>query len=128
VLAAACLLLAAAVVSAAPLGAAATRAEAARWLEDLREAGAELGMPLAWRYSFVAAATERLEALSLELVTAGFAIEGLKGSGAGVRLSVTRVELLAAAALVSRNRELESLARRHGVRYVGVEAVSRQAR
>jgi hypothetical protein len=128
-LVAAALALLATEVGGAPLGAAATRAEASTWLERLGAAGADVGVPLAWRYSFSAATTERLEALSLELVRAGYAIESLapaRGGGAA-RLDVTRVELLTPAAVGTRSGELAALARRHRARYVGLDLAAAAA-
>jgi hypothetical protein len=107
---------------AVPQHAKATRAELTRWLDGLRASGTNVAEPLRWRYGFVASATPPLEALSLELVRAGYAIEALtKGSDEGAQLSLTRVELLAPAGLERRNRELAALAREHGARYVGVD-------
>jgi hypothetical protein len=109
---------------AAPPGPTAPRAELARWLDELRASGAaDVGAPQPWRYSFSAAASAGLEALSLELVPAGYSIETLTAGAAGVaRLLVTRRELHSPATLEQRNRELVLLAGRHGVRYDGVDA------
>lgn len=113
----------------APLAAAATHAEASAWLERLRAAGANVAAPLAWRHSFAAATTERLEGLSLELVRAGYAIESLAPArdGGGARLDVTRVELLTPAAVGTRSAELAALARRHRARYLGLDIAAAAA-
>jgi hypothetical protein len=106
----------------APQHPTATRAELTRWLDGLRASGTNVAAPLRWRYGFAAGATPSLEALSLELVRAGYAIEALtKGADEGAQLSLTRVELLAPPGLERRNRELAALAREYGARYVGVD-------
>lgn len=100
----------------------ATRAELTQWLEQLRATGIDVAAPLEWRYAFSANDSARLEALSLELVAAGYAIDALTpGTAGGVRLGVTRAELLTPAGLERRNRDLGSLARKHRARYVGVD-------
>jgi hypothetical protein len=100
----------------------ATRAELKVWLEQLRAAGVDVAVPLSWRYAFSASDSARLEALSLELVAAGYAIDALQPGGAGgARLSVTRAELLTPIGLERRNRDLASLARKHGARYDGID-------
>jgi hypothetical protein len=100
----------------------ATRAELAQWLESLRAAGIEVAAPLSWRYAFSARSTARLEALSLELVAAGYAIETMAAApSGGAGLFMTRTELLTPAALERRDRELAALARKHGARYDGID-------
>ena len=104
--------------AAAPQSAAATRAELTRWLEHLRANGADVAAPLPWRFSFSASLAARLEPLSVELVSRGYAIESLRPRVAdGTELMVTRVELLTPTALERRNRELAALARQYDVRY-----------
>ena len=110
---------------AAPQSAAATRAELTTWLERLRASGVDVAAPLSWRYTFGASAAARLESLSLELVRLGYAIETLEPRAPdAAALSVTRVELLTPTALERRNRELDALARRHRVRYEGVDVAA----
>ena len=100
----------------------ATRAEWKAWLEQLRATGIDVAAPLRWRYGFSASDSVRLEALSLELVAAGYAIDALSpGTAGGARLGVTRAELFTPAGLERRNRDLASLARKHGARYDGID-------
>ena len=111
--------------AAAPQSATATRAELTTWLERLRVSGVDVAAPQPWRYSFSASVAVRLETFSLELVRLEYAIETLRPRAPeGAELLVTRVELLTPAALERRSRELESLARKHGVRYVGVDVAA----
>lgn len=104
-----------------PQRADATRSELTRWLERLG-VGTEAAGPLSFRYSFSAPATASLEALSHELVAAGYAIETLAQSPGGrARLTVTRAELMTPAALERRNRDLSLLAGSRSARYDGVD-------
>jgi hypothetical protein len=100
----------------------ASRAEWTAWLEQLRATGIDVAVPLSWRYAFSASDSARLEALSLELVAAGYAIDALQPAAAGgARLGVTRAELLTPAGLERRSRDLGALARKHGARYDGID-------
>jgi hypothetical protein len=109
--------------AAAPQSESATRAELVQWLERLRDGGTNIATPVAWRYLFSAPASANLEPLSRELVSNGYAIERLRrGAADRMELSMTRVELASPAGLERRNRELAALARKHGVRYDGVDA------
>ena len=116
-------------VGAEPQPPAATRSELARWLERLGAAGTDVAAPLPWRYSFSAPTTASLEALSLELVAAGYAIEALAQSpGARAQLAMVRAELMTPAALAQRSRDLSALASRRGARYDGVDVAAAGAR
>ena len=107
---------------AAPHGAAATRAELASWLDELRAGGAtDVSRPISWLYLFSSPEGRRLEELSVELVGAGYSIATLAPHGEGTRLAVARTELNTPASLERRNRDFTALARRHGVRYEGVD-------
>jgi hypothetical protein len=126
-LAAAWFALAGGMATAEPHTGDATRADLTRWLDRLAASGVDVGTPQQWRYAFSASGTQRLEALSLDLVRGGYAVDTLTGSVAGGQLLVTRTELLSPAALERRNRELTALARKYGARYdsVDVGSVSR---
>jgi hypothetical protein len=109
-------------VGAEPQSAGATRPELARWLERLGATGTDGSGPLFFRYSFSAAATASLEALSIELVAAGYAIEVLAPTpGERAQLTVVRAELMTPAALERRNRDLSALAAKRSARYDGVD-------
>jgi hypothetical protein len=112
------------VAAAAPKPPQATQAELKRWLASLGSAGVERGGARRWRYVFFAPVTPPLEAVSIELVGAGYAVAGLGAAAGGAVLTVERVELHGAATLAARNRELAALARRHGARYDGVDVAS----
>lgn len=114
----------AAVVAAAPQDSGATRAGLTRWFEELAATGIEVGRPQQWRYAFSSTVTAPLEALSLELVRSGYAIDTLTASAAAAQLRATRTELLTPAALERRNHELTALARKHGARYDSVDVVA----
>jgi hypothetical protein len=102
-----------------------TRAEWRAWLEQLRATGIDVAVPLSWRYAFSASDSARLQALSLELVAAGYAIDALLPAAAGgARLGVTRAELLTPAGLERRSRDLGVLARKHGARYDGIDVAA----
>ena len=119
-IAAALLALASAAASAAPQPPGATRAELERWLTA--NAGAGATEPRRWQYAFSAPASASLEALSLQLVEAGFAIRTLGPRAAGgAELMVTRLELHTPATLERRSRELAGLARAHAARYDGID-------
>ena len=106
---------------AAPHGADTTRAELASWLDALRSRGTiTVSKPLPWHYVFSGSESRRLEALSVELVSAGYAIVTLV-PGDGTRLVLARTELHTPASLERRNRDLAAVAQRHGVRYDGVD-------
>lgn len=107
-----------------PRAGVATRAELTRWLERLAASGVDVGTQQQWRYTFSASGTERLEALSLDLVRGGYAVEALTASAAGAQLLATRTELLSPAALERRNRELTALARKYGAGYDSVDVGS----
>jgi hypothetical protein len=114
--------------AAAPQSAGATRVELRQWFEQLRAGGADVASPQRWRYTFSARSTRPLEALSVELVAAGYAIEVLAAGTAGrAQLSVTRTELSTPAELERRNRDLRSLAGKHGARYEGLDIASAAA-
>jgi hypothetical protein len=103
----------------------ATRAEWKAWLEQLRATGIDVAVPLSWRYAFSARDSARLEALSLDLVAAGYAIDALlPGTAGDTRLGVTRAELLTPAGLERRSRDLGVLARKHGARFDGIDVAA----
>jgi hypothetical protein len=107
---------------AAPHGAATSRADLQRWLTELKAAGAvDVAAPLPWEYVFSDADERKLEALSIALVRNGYRIASLRGTGRGPssELKVVKVELHTATSLARRNRELEALARAHGVAVYG---------
>jgi hypothetical protein len=107
---------------AAPHGAGTTRAELASWFEVLRTRGTtDVSKPLPWHYVFAGTESRRVEALSVELVGAGYSIVTLAADGDGARLALTRTELHTPASLERRNRDLAAVAQRHGVRYDGVD-------
>jgi hypothetical protein len=109
---------------AAPYGDGTTRAELASWLDSLRARGTiDVSRPLPWRYVFSSTESRRLEALSVELVGAGYWIIMLAADGNGTRLALVRTELHSPASLERRNRDLAAVAQRHGVAYVGVDVV-----
>lgn len=114
----------AAVVAAAPQDSGASRAGLTRWFDELAASGVEVGRPQQWRYAFSSSGTAPLEALSLELVRSGYAVDTLTASTAAAQLLTTRMELLTPVALERRNRELATLARKHGARYDGVDVVA----
>ena len=114
----------AAVASAAPQSSAATRAELTRWFERLAASDIQVSAPQQWRYVFSASTTKPLEALTLDLVGAGYAVDTLSAGGAVAELRATRTELLTPAALERRSRELASLARKHHARYDSVDVVA----
>ncbi len=89
---------------------AATRAELASWLDELRAGGAtDVSRPVSWLYVFSSLEGRRLEALSVELVGADYSIATLAPHGEGTRLAVARTELHTPASLERRNRDLEPL-------------------
>jgi hypothetical protein len=117
-------LLAASSAGAAPQPPGSTQSELKSWLARLDARGIEVAARRPWRYFFTAAGTAPLEALSRELVAGGYAIVALGARGSGAALALERVELHGAATLTERNRELTAVARRHGVRYDGVDIAS----
>jgi hypothetical protein len=98
----------------------ATRAEIARWLNELGDAGSAVGEPLVWRYSFRALDERALERLSIVLVETGYEIVFLGTVEGFVELRVARRELHTPRTLERRNGELVTLARSYGARYVGL--------
>jgi len=110
-------------VDAAPHGTGTTRAALARWLDSLRVSGTiDIAKPSAWHYVFSGSESPSLEALSVELVGAGYSIASLAPLGDGARLVLARTELHTPASLERRNRDLAAVAQQHGVRYDGVDA------
>jgi Regulator of ribonuclease activity B len=110
--------------TAAPHGVATSRADLQRWLIELRASGAvDVTAPLPWEYVFSDGDERKLEALSLALVGNGYGIATLRGG----ELRVVKTELHNAVSLARRNRELEAMARMHGVAsYDGVDLAVRQ--
>ena len=113
----------AALATAEPQSSAATRAELSRWFDRLAASDVPVAAQQQWRYAFSSTKTEPLEALTLELVRAGYAVETLSAAGSSAELRVTRMEIFTPATLERRNRELMSLARKHGARYDSIDVV-----
>jgi len=96
----------------------ASRAEIERWFRSMPNSREVMAAPHDWRYSFAAADSRALEALSVALVRDGYVIVMLEG-GPAPMLLMAKVDLHSPLTLVQRNRELQHLARGYGVHYAG---------